>query len=686
MAHSRNVRYWFDAESPGRFLLLLYFSGEPTTFDMAGSTATADKAVSVTRTANFGAPAVARTRLARLLSIALLTCAVAIIVYGSLAPLAAGRLAQGTIAQLGPNTGEWTVRVDRVRFEPFTLAFNLDDVQIVRVDGSVVAGIRLAHVDFSLSSVVQARPVLNRLDIRGSTLHGGPEAVTALWSLLEPLSRGAHVAALGAEFALTSPDVDHGSPSFTLRGTDIDLSNGRGTFVANANDPVGAGSHLDAEIVAQRAEGGARLRGTATVTRGQLALGDWTIAAPSAVISIDTKLSPTSVAASFSLLRGPIVAVDERTPDARFQLINGSATTVWQPVGGFREVRTNGVLADGGRAELALIQGTGETRHLNVNLTAVPAAELAPYARRALGVEPDGGTIDIELSTETADSAVVGFARIVARDLRLAADEPSVRTAIAVLEDTEGAISLNLPLAAEPRAGEQMVGHVAARVLAVAAAPFAALASLVGRDAADISVIEFVPGSPEPTEGGRESLAALAAVLHERTRVGVTLRTGEGAGLDRAALARSQVMLHVTLATAQTEHTPRAVEIDFAWQRAQEVLDEFARERLDAATLEEIDGAFGSGATGQAAEASERVAYYRALFEALVAREPIADATLERLATFRVRVIQAELGQQGIDLSRVADDGDTAGLANDELLAVLPLAVEPAMLPQAPRQ
>jgi hypothetical protein len=160
------------------------------------------------------------------------------------------------------------------------------------------------------------------------------------------------------------------------------------------------------------------------------------------------------------------------------------------------------------------------------------------------------------------------------------------------------------------------------------------------------------------------------------------MEEGGNAEPDRAALARSQVALHVTLASANAERPERSAGIDFASPRAQDVLDEFARERLSLEALEQIRASF-AGSVGAPSGAPERVAYYRAVFEGLVAREPIADAALRRLVRFRAQVVRAELAEAGIGDSRVSVGPDAPPFTGDGVLVVLPLLIEPAMTSDA---
>ena len=184
-----------------------------------------------------------------------------------------------------------------------------------------------------------------------------------------------------------------------------------------------------------------------------------------------------------------------------------------------------------------------------------------------------------------------------------------------------------------------------------------------------------MPGTAEPTAAGFEALAALAAAMNRRLRVGVAVESHAAADTDRAALARSQVELHVVLATAAAEPQVRAAAIDFESPRVQDVLDEFALERLGAERVATIGSLFGRleplPGTGPV-----RSGYYRALFDDLVAHERIDDAALRRLARFRVHATVAELAARGVDPARVVRSDEE--LPADDRTFRVPLIVGPS--------
>jgi len=253
-----------------------------------------------------------------------------------------------------------------------------------------------------------------------------------------------------------------------------------------------------------------------------------------------------------------------------------------------------------------------------------------------------------------------------------AGDQRGPGGAVALLEEPDGTITIQVPITPGPPVAAQLIDAIRARLSELNAAPLAALAELIGHDAAAIGTVEFIPGSAETTAAGDGALNALAAALNRRPRVGVAVESRADAPADRMALARSQVELHVVLATAAAEPQARAAAIDFESPRAQDVLDEFARERLGAERVATIGSLFGP--VGQL-PAVARSGFYRALFDALAAQERINDAALRRLARFRVRATAGALATRGVDPARVVRS-DEEPAADDRTFRV-PLIVGP---------
>jgi hypothetical protein len=344
-------------------------------------------------------------------------------------------------------------------------------------------------------------------------------------------------------------------------------------------------------------------------------------------------------------------------------------------------------IADAGEGSLLLHADLADEPRFEVELeiAGVPAALLAVHAERLGGVAIDAGEIGAELDYVLSSEGLVGSARLSARRLeaRSVADDDRFPLALALLEDPQGDAETDVAFDAPGRGRllDVLAAAIAARVDEVAATPFDALGAAVGTDAEVLAAVEFSPGDAAPAEAGRETIAALAEALRARPRVGLRVRGSADRTFDRAALATSQVELHVTLATAGPVVVARPQPIDFDSPRHRDILDEFAGERLSRERRETIASYFTRTEGGDVVDA-EKSDYYRTLFHALAENEAIPDGGLERLGRFRARSIADALMGHGIDPARIETAPpaliETDGAADDSAVRVRLEAVVPA--------
>jgi hypothetical protein len=404
-------------------------------------------------------------------------------------------------------------------------------------------------------------------------------------------------------------------------------------------------------------------------------------------------------------------------------------------------------LAGGGTAALAAEIGLGAAGlgALELDLTQVPAATLAPYAAAALGAAPTGGRLDLSLDVARRAAGFEGTLRVAATGLPLeggwqrrgrasgaesapaapetaapqggppspanastpagepigsaggaptpAGAEPvgngaspavsglappsnDLELALALLADPSGQWELTVPI--DARSAETL-GAAASRALtgriaALAAAPFDELARLVARDPALLEAVPFGPGTADLSEGALERVGDLAAALAVRPSLRLRLAGAFDPRADRDALAMRQIELHVLLATAGPAAEARPVSIDFESPRAQDILDEFAGERLSDAARASLTGRFDFDRDGEV-EPAWRAVYYREVATALAANETIADAALARLGRFRAQSIANALIERGIAAERVEPGRGAATGVPDGGQVLLPVQV-----------
>lgn len=244
---------------------------------------------------------------------------------------------------------------------------------------------------------------------------------------------------------------------------------------------------------------------------------------------------------------------------------------------------------------------------------------------------------------------------------------------LALLEDTHGEVRLEVPveLTAAIPVTAALTQAFRAFVHESVASPAVALGRSLALPGPPPMVVRFEPGAAALTQAASAALSELAEALSLRPRLTVAVPAHIDPQLDRDALARQQIELHVTLATAGAAFRARPQAVNFASPRAQDVLDEFAVERLPARELAAIGAQHDR--TG---EPAARAPYYRAVFAALVEGEPIERGALERIGRFRAQSIVEALVAGGLAAERVAlvESSDTqAGRHQEEAGVVVDL-------------
>jgi hypothetical protein len=251
---------------------------------------------------------------------------------------------------------------------------------------------------------------------------------------------------------------------------------------------------------------------------------------------------------------------------------------------------------------------------------------------------------------------------------------------LALLEDASGTVTVAVPIMIERSVDQPLAIAIGdalrAHLYALGTTPHATLAAIAGADAESLRAVAFLPGDAAPSPRGVGAVTTLADALASRPKVSVVVSGGFDPEVDRRALAARQVELHVLLATAGPAQRTRPQPVDFGSPRAQDVLDEFARERLPAAEIAAIASLFDPRSDA-APDSLIRVSYYRAIYEALVAHEPISDSALVRLGRFRGQAIGKALTDAGVAPQRVEIDDVVPQLSASSGYIAIPIDLAP---------
>ena len=662
--------------------------------------------------------------------------ALAFAAYAAAAWFAAPWLAQHVLERIARSAGGGAVQFAAARFNPLTLRLAIANPSIEVTDASASYAAEVLGIDFAALTLL-GRPALDSLVIAAPRIEITAPALRAAASssAWQRILAGAAIERLAVERGRLVVRESDRTPrqwvfdAVTLRAESLDPRADTGNFAIAVGELLGSSVEVEGVASAAAVQGQVAVRNldlqrlvqhlelrtdaaagvldlaaqfsvrapnglpTLQLTNGRVAARGVTLA-PVVGVSIDAPILGAAVDASLSLADGiaatgtltvtgsTLTLRDARAePEARFHFMDGRAQ--WTSTAGAQSqfaTEASATLAEGGTASYALkraSQPAGEHRVL-VTLVDVPATVLGAYAVRPLNAEITGGRIDAQVELASFGPTLRGRAQLAARELVLGAGAlPAIEMGLAVLENPTAVIALDVPIVIEDATRSPPAAIAATLVDQVAAlgnTPYEALGSLVNRNGDSLRMVEFMPGEAAPPPLGVDTLTGLGAALAMRPKVGVEITPVYDPQLDRRALATQQVELHVSLATAGPTVGARPEPVDFASPRAQDVLDEFAGERLPEEEVATIASLFDRRPNA-AADSAARTGYYRAIFDALAAKEQIADSAVRRLGRFRAQAIADILAAHEVAPQRIMVGNAAAQRTPEAATVSVPLAL-----------
>lgn len=189
---------------------------------------------------------------------------------------------------------------------------------------------------------------------------------------------------------------------------------------------------------------------------------------------------------------------------------------------------------------------------LTVASQGVDLSPLAPYSGKFLGYGIQKGKLDLDLRYKIVNRGLAATNVVKVNQFTLGdktnspdATKIPVRLALALLQDRDGVILLDVPIEGNLDDPDFHLGKVIWRtvlnvLVKVATSPFSALAALAGGgDHADLSLVEFGPGTAEPLPAAQERFTLLAKSLLQRPALAVELEGAADEGQDGPALRRT---------------------------------------------------------------------------------------------------------------------------------------------------
>jgi hypothetical protein len=292
---------------------------------------------------------------------------------------------------------------------------------------------------------------------------------------------------------------------------------------------------------------------------------------------------------------------------------------------------------------------------LAITSEGVDLSPLDPYSGKFLGYGIQKGKLDLDLryKVERRNLAATNVVRIDQLTLGDATNSPDatripVRLALALLQDKDGVILLDVPVEGRLDDPEFRLGKVIWRTILnvlvkVATSPFRALAALAGGGEADLSMAEFQPGTADLLPAGQERLGMLAKALAQRPRVSLELEGAAAPEQDGPAVRRAGLERALRRAKAA------------AMRPAPAAIDELPlapdeRLRLVQAAYE---SAFPASAPRKAGDPAPRAPTPPEMEERLAAAQQVPEDVYRGLAAERAQRARDALVAAGLDQSRI---------------------------------
>ncbi|MDA8127487.1 MAG: DUF748 domain-containing protein [Betaproteobacteria bacterium] len=321
---------------------------------------------------------------------------------------------------------------------------------------------------------------------------------------------------------------------------------------------------------------------------------------------------------------------------------------------------------------------------LTLSFRNLEMTRMTPYSGKFAGRKIDSGRLSADLEYKVKDRQLTGQNKFIVNTLKLGerVDSPDavhlpLDLAIALLEDSNGVIDLDLPVSGNLDDPQFSYGRIIWKAIVnvltkIATAPFRVLGKLLGIKSEKLEAIDFDPGSSALLPPEREKLKTLVDALAKRPALTLTLEPGYDPEADRRAL-QEQAMRREAVAAAGIKLAPGEAPgpVDVNNYSIQTWLEDQYAKSAGKAEYEKLRASFqdkNASATQRVmqSELVERLGrrfktrdtgplspFHSELLERLTRQVKIDDAALVTLAKARGQAMRDALIKLGLDAGRV---------------------------------
>jgi len=352
------------------------------------------------------------------------------------------------------------------------------------------------------------------------------------------------------------------------------------------------------------------------------------------------------------------------------------------------QVELDGKVDDFGSARVrGSVQPFRATDFTDLTLTFrnLEMANLTPYSGKFAGRRIDSGKLSVDLEYKIKQRQLAGENKFVINKLKLGeqVDSPDAMKlpldlAIALLEDSNGVIDLDLPISGSLDDPKFSYGKIIWKAIVnvltkLVTAPFRALGKLLGVSSEKLEAVSFDPGSSILLPPEQEKLKMLSEAMGKRPALTLTLGPGYDPVADRRALQvqamRREVATGTGLKLAANEE-PGPVDVNN--YKVQTWLEDRYTERVGKAEYQKLRAGYKEKQAGGANPITDSAlierlgrnfktrdtgpvsAFHAELLEQLTQKTLIDDAVLVKLAQARGQAMREDLVRNGLDAGRVS--------------------------------
>ncbi|WP_150105083.1 DUF748 domain-containing protein [Pseudogulbenkiania ferrooxidans] len=329
----------------------------------------------------------------------------------------------------------------------------------------------------------------------------------------------------------------------------------------------------------------------------------------------------------------------------------------------YGDVRVRGALAP---------QAVTDDADITLAFRNIPLTSLNPYSMNFAGWKVNDGRLSVDLRYLLDKRQLKAENRVVIDSIQLGEEvqEPGVtrlplRLAVALLEDSDGRIDLDLPISGSLDDPQFSYGRVVWKafvnvITKIVTAPFRALGALMGGEGFD--EVRFVAGEANVAPPEREKLDKLAAVLVKRPRMTLVLAGTYDPAVETRELARARIDRAILQAAGHKLEAGEPLPLpDLDDPAVQSAVKSVFAQRIGRLKLVQ-----------RLLSLPDNVARYKTLREQLIAAEPVSETELKALAQARVTAARQAMLKTDPTLAerltlgeakRVKADGDGVALA-----------------------